>query len=658
MSLFKKCISIIKSNVECEKLLAETNQHPDLLQLSTSNTPSNQWDTVSFYYISDIHLEHQIVNAFPDGATDEQVLGFVDKIVSDLLIDDIALFNRGRRILFGGDIASSFDLAEYFYTRFIDEWNKKNKDNYRQNRSKILPLYKEQIENEKQIDAWKKNHEWIKKATKDLLDYPDKRVPQRIKSLIKRNKEIKSEIRERVCFGEQYYLQRWHAPLKKVYAIIGNHELWSFDSIDCCTVAYQDLFDRLGIIYLNNNGCYIRNNNDSNSFESKVAIIGGIGFAGYNEMYNANIGLYRNTINRNQEICLTKEWEAFYRSSLEAARRDNCLLVVLTHNPPSDWKSANSLDGNCVYFYGHNHKNIRYYDNEANSSVFADNQIGYHANKIAFKYAICFAKSNPFAGYEDGVYIISTKEYLEFNYYKGIRISRVKRIENALEKENPLYLIKDKEYYGFFIVKEKQKKCRSFGTFICIGGSTKKIGDRTDIGYYKNEFGKMIDSYLTILSPYRMEQEKISKMIKAFGGSGKIHGYIIDIDYWTHILLNPIDGKRTYYFSPRFGYITEFEALHDLLKVCTPYYYDRYLEQNSLSIDKKLEPSYHTSSCSDLIQIDIKNSPYPDSKRMNQLQMLFEAKVLRDWNESLLLQDSNIIAHGMTKLLETGKTDS
>ena len=37
-----------------------------------------------------------------------------------------------------------------------------------------------------------------------------------------------------------------------------------------------------------------------------------------------------------------------------------------------------------------------------------------------------------------------------------------------------------------------------------------------------------------------------------------------------------------------------------------------------------------------LEKIDIKNSPYAFSIRMNQLQRLFDKKVLRDWNEDLL----------------------
>ena len=37
-----------------------------------------------------------------------------------------------------------------------------------------------------------------------------------------------------------------------------------------------------------------------------------------------------------------------------------------------------------------------------------------------------------------------------------------------------------------------------------------------------------------------------------------------------------------------------------------------------------------------MISIDIKNSPYAGSRKMNQLQRLFDANILRDWDESLL----------------------
>lgn len=35
---------------------------------------------------------------------------------------------------------------------------------------------------------------------------------------------------------------------------------------------------------------------------ARLVIFGGIGFSGYNEKFNANIGLYRNTIDRTVEI--------------------------------------------------------------------------------------------------------------------------------------------------------------------------------------------------------------------------------------------------------------------------------------------------------------------------------------------------------------------
>ena len=45
----------------------------------------------------------------------------------------------------------------------------------------------------------------------------------------------------------------------------------------------------------------------------------------------------------------------------------------------------------------------------------------------------------------------------------------------------------------------------------------------------------------------------------------------------------------------------------------------------------------------DFIKIDIKNSVYALSNRLNQIQRLFDSKILRDWNEELLHKQDNAI---------------
>ena len=41
----------------------------------------------------------------------------------------------------------------------------------------------------------------------------------------------------------------------------------------------------------------------------------------------------------------------------------------------------------------------------------------------------------------------------------------------------------------------------------------------------------------------------ISDEVSAIGGTGAVHGCIVDIDWFNHVYLNPFDGKVTPYFA-------------------------------------------------------------------------------------------------------------
>lgn len=51
------------------------------------------------------------------------------------------------------------------------------------------------------------------------------------------------------------------------------------------------------------------------------------------------------------------------------------------------------------------------------------------------------------------------------------------------------------------------------------------------------------------MSSYTDALLEVSKVIKAIGGVGTIHGCIVNIDYYNHIYINPIDRKLTPYFA-------------------------------------------------------------------------------------------------------------
>ena len=146
----------------------------------------------------------------------------------------------------------------------------------------------------------------------------------------------------------------------------------------------------------------------------------------------------------------------------------------------------------------------------------------------------------------------------------------------------------------------------------------------------------MVNTYLTIMTPYRSAQERIAKAVRSFGGEGTIHGFIVDIDFYNHIMLNPADGKITFYYSPFYGLVQEYGTVYELLSARKPALLERSLEQAKL-IEGSDDSLVFTKEVpkSGYVQVDIKNSPYTGSMKMNQLKRLFDAKVLRDWDDSL-----------------------
>ena len=57
------------------------------------------------------------------------------------------------------------------------------------------------------------------------------------------------------------------------------------------------------------------------------------------------------------------------------------------------------------------------------------------------------------------------------------------------------------------------------------------------------------------------------------------------------------------------------------------------------SSDSELIVKNKMTDLADLVKIDIKNSIYTISNRMNQIQRLFDKRILREWNDELLIND-------------------
>ena len=101
-------------------------------------------------------------------------------------------------------------------------------------------------------------------------------------------------------------------------------------------------------------------------------------------------------------------------------------------------------------------------------------------------------------------------------------------------------MLKRNGYYCFI------HKSRGGRLTILNGGALKKL-EIHYIHYYYDNMETMIYTIKTPLDKFTSFQKHIADMVKRIGGVGTIHGSIIDIDFYNHINVNPIDLSITGY---------------------------------------------------------------------------------------------------------------
>ncbi len=164
----------------------------------------------------------------------------------------------------------------------------------------------------------------------------------------------------------------------KVILVLGNHESWGFPdcSFEETVKKYEKVIHEQGMYLLQNELLYrgddlvlrkitaeelmtltkaeIRERTKT----ARLLIFGGLAFSGYNEEFNANDGIYRAALNRDQEICKSKEFEKLYHIVCEALYYRS--VIVFTHTPLKDWCSDRNCQPGFVYVSGHSHRNYFY----------------------------------------------------------------------------------------------------------------------------------------------------------------------------------------------------------------------------------------------------------------------------------------------------------
>lgn len=614
---------------------------------------------LEIYYISDIHIDSHIQAAREKEiflSSEQYIINLARSLVTPELEEMCVQKSKGL-IFFLGDISQRIEYSELFYHSFYIKllyyhfinWKRYTGFTGQLSLQKVQEKQRTLLETlEKKKRALLKRASRFMRYTKyhrdmshydiDLYVKKKKTFPHYagyiLHDLKKTNDEINKIMDQIQGVIEGCDIRNYSKPqLKLIYAILGNHELHGFKKKEKAIETYKRKIPY--VQFLDNEYISVY----SKRGKLKCIIAGGTGFSKFNEKYNADTQINAGDINHLVECkesellvdTIEKAVEAsscdFYNEYTKKTEPVSCPVIVLSHMPPKDWTT--STLNKCVYFCGHDHKNRKVLDNGA--SIIANNQIGYTGKHIELKKEVIGLNYNPFIYYQDGAHEINTRDYLLFCWFCGEGVSSAYHIERQLKNQNTkFYMIKSNGFYMFLLTNPK------LGTRICNGGIVKWISDISSIDYYETVFPIIVEHFLIALSPYREAQEHISHRLKELGFSGRIHGCIIDIDFYNHIGLDPETGVPTYYYSPTFGLVEEYSSFEELCSQ-SPRLECKNKEELARRLNKEgsiIPYEYSTKQEIGLHAVSKSLGMYGTSREMNKFQRLFTCNVLREWNDA------------------------
>lgn len=552
-------------------------------QLITHFFSEDEYASRNIYYISDIHLEHQFFKEFVnlykmnlDTAKKEIAISkLIDKQIEHMLAD---IHHKDDIILVGGDIANSIGLTEEFYKLLAERWDGT-------------------------IIAVLGNHELWDGTGPNEWDDPTY-IPRSVENIINDYKQLK-------------VFQSWRNYLleNEIYIELINGRRLVLSEEDIINSSVEDLKEILS--------------------EATVIILGGIGYSGLNTEYNPMLGIYRKTISTTEEDkARSLRFKNVHDKVKECATDKN--VIVLTHSQVENWTSEECVK-NWIYVNGHTHNNtIRIKDNV---KILSDNQIGYAPKKWMLHSFTVDCWYDPFENYEDGIHIITSDQYKNFNLGRGIS-------NNGCNFPGKLYLLKKNGSY-LFLLKS------AYSLSLMAGGQRRRLNNQS-VKYYYDNMDRYCEKLLQIIKPYKDVMEMLSREVIKFGGDGTIHGSIIDISWYSHLYVNPYDGKITPYWAYGINGRLPYKNLLDLLLSQEPEMVETFklqCEDNQLPlIDKYIMKTPAKIKDAKMPKWVWGTEIYKPSRILRSIQYVWQQNVIRIWNDEIL--NTNDLALPKTDLIE------
>lgn len=577
-----------------------TSALPVLYDLTAGDNIPN---TGKFFYITDLHLESQLGLT---GMTVDEIKGKVaqkvDEMLGGLSKEDMA----DGVLLIGGDVADSEEVARIFYDAILFHFH-----------GPIIFVLG--------------NHElW------DGCTYAngESRQKRSIDEVVGAYKEF-----NKTTFGFE----------AKLYCLENEalvcYKNSMYQNSDEFGVGRKTAgMPRGGLCVLTEEMLLNTSTDDLREFfdECSMIVLGGLGFCGLNPRYNADTGLFRDRVSREEDVERSKRFRAVYDRVVSCA--DNKRVVVLTHTQTEDW-TTDAPHPNWVYVNGHTHQN-GLVKTEDGVTVLYDNQVGYKPKKWHLNQFSLEQYYDPFEAWADGIYRITPQQYMDFNAGRGIQME-------YFRQQGDIYALKQKGIYMFMLQ-------YGLGLYLLRGGQ--KLNVFHGLEYYAANLEQYVEKIQMAFRPYRNALDKIAAEVKRFGGSGCVHGSIVDIDFYNHIYLDPFDGYLMPYFAFDVTGRREFRSVQELLE-SSPIpalgsdgkpllsAYTKLLDAGGVSI---LAPTVKEDALAvvPMEVLDEKNI-YAPSRVLKSIQYLLDKGVVRVWNDAVLsMPDRNALTETQPKLPE------
>ena len=420
-----------------------------------------------------------------------------------------------------------------------------------------------------------------------------------------------------------------------IIGILGNHELWDRNtwafggsSVESSSRFYSRMLGDMGacllerslIVYSRAREFHMMDENAileatpgeirSFTLDSMFTVFGGLGYSALSPKFNARNGMYKGAVDPDEERELSGRMARLYHKIREAI--PDRTVVVFTHTPMHEWTDEDYQPG-WVYVHGHDHHNQQNMDEGYRE--YADGQIGYEGT-LQFNVFKLEWMRDIFIDRPDGIHTITSDEYRAFYFLKGMRMQS--------KMTNEIIMLKREGFYCFLVDDVKH------GLKFLDGGVKRKASH--DIQYYYDNMARFAELTKSVLSGYNDSLKTIASDVKAFGGRGRIHGCIVDIDFFNHLYVNPLDGKVTPYFARDIVDKTVYPSVATLLQERCPELYANYISLEAGECRTLIDGSEPDGAPVGYHSTDI----YRISRMIYKFQRMEEYMVIRVWNDSIL----------------------